>query len=183
MTHPLDNVVWMDPADLYSNSYNPNQVFTAEFDLLKTSILEDGWTQPVVVRQDDEGRYEIVDGFHRWTLATKDPEIREASGGRIPTVQLRTDTPKAQQILATVRHNRARGFHGVRAMAAIVQQLLGEGLSEADICRRMGMEQEEVERLSVVEGTPQLQGEETYGLGWVPGDLGPGEGSTPKSRV
>lgn len=181
--HPLDEVTWRDPKTMFSNDYNPNQVFTAEFELLRTSIIEDGWTQPLVVQDCGDGRFEIIDGFHRWSLAMKDETIMAESDGMVPTVTLRANTPKAQRILATVRHNRARGFHGIRRMAEIVRQLGAEGMSDEDICLRMGMEIEEVERLSLVEGTPEVQGTESYGIGWVGGDFAPGEGNTPKVRA
>lgn len=161
--HPIGSVRWVDPATLHANSYNPNVVFTPELELLKVSILEDGWTQPIVARPDGE----IIDGFHRWTLGSKDPEIREAAGGLVPVVFVEP-ADGASQVMSTVRHNRARGQHGVLKMGDIVRQLQEEGVTDPEICRRLGMEVEELERLSDLRAAPELIGKDSFGRGWVP---------------
>jgi ParB-like chromosome segregation protein Spo0J len=161
--HPITRVEWVDPATLRANSYNPNKVFPYEFDLLRTSILEDGWTQPVVARRDGE----IVDGFHRWTLASTDPDVQRVSGGKVPVVYVDCADP-TRQMMSTVRHNRARGQHGVLKMWDIVRAAQAAGLSDDDICAGMGMEIEEVERLSDLRGSPETAGKESFGKGWVP---------------
>lgn len=163
MRHPLNEVKWVDPRTLRSNTYNPNRVFTPEMELLKISIMEDGWTQPIVIRPDGE----IVDGFHRWTLGSNDPQIMEASDGLVPVVVLE-DADKAHQMMSTVRHNRARGNHGVLKMADIVTGLRELGVSDEDIQRRLGMEFEEVERLGDHRSSPELSGMDSFGRGWVP---------------
>lgn len=61
---PLNQVEWVPRETLRANDYNPNKMFSIELGLLKVSILEDGWTQPIVARLDGE----IVDGFHRWKI-------------------------------------------------------------------------------------------------------------------
>jgi ParB-like chromosome segregation protein Spo0J len=66
---PISNVQWIDRELLQANDYNPNHVASPELRLLAQSILESGWTQPIVARSVDNGRYEIVDGFHRWTVS------------------------------------------------------------------------------------------------------------------
>lgn len=162
--HPLDSVRWVDPATLHANSYNPNRVFTPEMRLLKQSILEDGWTQPIVIRVNGE----IVDGFHRWTLAMSDVDVRAASGGLCPVVTLDASRTAADQMIATVRHNRARGQHGILKMGEIVRALLEQGLNPEQIEQRLGMEDEEVSRLSDMRGSPDQAGRESFGQGWVP---------------
>ena len=62
---PLNEIVWRKREDLKPNNYNPNKVANAEMKLLKISIQEDGWTQPIVINPD----MTIVDGFHRWTVS------------------------------------------------------------------------------------------------------------------
>lgn len=162
--HPISDVCWVEPATLHANSYNPNKVFTPEMQLLKLSILEDGWTQPIVARTGGE----IVDGFHRWTLASTDAEVRAASGDRCPVVYLDGGKSVADQMIATVRHNRARGQHGVLKMGAIVRALLEQGLTPEQIEQRLGMEDEEIERLSDVRSSLEHAGKDSFGKGWVP---------------
>jgi len=61
---PVSAVVWKHRDTLTSNDYNPNRVAPPELELLILSILEDGWTQPIVILKDGT----IVDWFHRWLM-------------------------------------------------------------------------------------------------------------------
>jgi ParB-like chromosome segregation protein Spo0J len=132
-------------------------------DLLALSILEDGWTQPIVAHPDGT----IVDGFHRYTVSER-PEIAVMTNGLVPVVFLSKE--RGDRMLATIRHNRARGVHGVRPMASIVRELMEKGYSREDLMRRLGMEEEEVERLWDQAGMPERIGREREGFnnGWVP---------------
>lgn len=161
---PLDQVQWIPRERLRANDYNPNHVAKPELKLLKISILEDGWTQPIVARKDGE----IVDGFHRWTVSA-DPEIYEMTDGKVPVVFI--DPPKDQQMMATIRHNRARGSHAVLKMADIVRHLIDvEGLSFEEVQERLQMEWEEVDRLYDASGMTVRGSAEGFNKGWVPGE-------------
>lgn len=164
ITHPISTVTWIDPKTLRANDYNPNHVAPPELELLKLSILEDGWTQPIVARPDGE----VVDGFHRYTLGLKDADIRAASGGLVPVVFLRPNDA-AHQMMSTIRHNRARGTHGVLKMAEIVRTLARDlKVPEADIMKRLGMEDEEVERLLDTGGMIKRGAGTVFANGWQP---------------
>jgi len=159
---PVDSVKWVDRNELEANDYNPNHVAPRELKLLKTSILETGWTQPIVVLNDGKT---IIDGFHRWTLSGN-KEISKLTGGKVPIVIC--DIDSSHQILATVRHNRARGTHGIDPMASIVIRLLeDEELSVDEVMDRCGMEREEVERLSEIRPMPELIASERAGDGHI----------------
>ncbi|WP_257285169.1 ParB N-terminal domain-containing protein [Endozoicomonas sp. SESOKO1] len=146
---PISKVVWRDRNELKPNNYNPNRVASTELKLLKISIIEDGWTQPIVVNPD----LEIVDGFHRWTVSG-DADIFKLTAGLVPTV-MTTPKDESSQKMATIRHNRARGTHGVLNMADIVQSLIEQGLSQQEIMARLQMEAEEVIRLASRVGIPK----------------------------
>ena len=73
---PISEVKWVNRDELHANAYNPNKVFPVELELLVQSILTCGWTQPIVIRSNNE----IVDGFHRW-LVSNDARILEMTGG------------------------------------------------------------------------------------------------------
>lgn len=45
---PVDFVKWVPALDVEGNEYNPNKVARPEMVLLELSILEDGYTQPIV---------------------------------------------------------------------------------------------------------------------------------------
>lgn len=164
VTHPIDTLEWVDAQKLYSNDYNPNHVAPPELALLKISILEDGWTHPAVIRPDGE----LVDGFHRWTLVLKDDEVRALSDGKVPVVYLDNKT-RDEQMASTVRHNRARGVHGVIQMSTLVRSLIDEGgKTIEDVMLFLGMEEEEVERLYAVSEVTERIGDEEFGTGWKP---------------
>lgn len=163
---PLTRVEWVHRDELHANGYNPNHVAPTERELLITSILEDGWTQPIVRRSDNE----IVDGFHRWTVSSN-KRLMERFGPYVPVVTLSDEKTLADQMLSTIRHNRARGVHGVRPMANIVRELVNEhGMDYAEIERRAGMEHEEVDRLHDHAGMPERVSRTVGGFGqaWVP---------------
>jgi ParB-like chromosome segregation protein Spo0J len=161
---PLQRLQWLKRETLHPNHYNPNSVAPPELDLLKTSIKEDGWTQPIVVNPD----LTIVDGFHRWTVSGH-KEIYDLTGGYVPVVILEPKDLEHQQ-MSTIRHNRARGRHGVLKMGKIVQDLIDGGLTTEEIMKRLQMEREEVIRLTNTQGVmshPDL--DKPYSKAWIPG--------------
>src|SRR6202007_2405196 len=64
-TEPVDFVKWVKAPLVHANDYNPNSVAPPEMELLRTSIQADGYTQPIVSMADPDGRFEVIDGFHR----------------------------------------------------------------------------------------------------------------------
>lgn len=128
--------------ELKPNDYNPNKVLKQNLELLKESILNNGWTLPIVVRPD----FTIIDGFHRWTIAGEEP-LRSMLGGKVPIVIVEHDN-KEDDMVGTVTHNRARGTHLLEPMEKIVQALLKEGSEVKDVAKKLGMKEEEVYRLS-----------------------------------
>ncbi len=162
-SQPVSSVEWVDPSTLRANSYNPNHVPAPEMRLLKLSIMEDGWTQPIVISHDNE----IVDGFHRWTLGVSDKDIKGLTGGLVPVVRIRGDVDAASQRMSTIRHNRARGQHHVVKMADIVADLIEFGVTDGEIGRRLQMDSEEVSRLRDRGAMPKRGGGEEWSKGWV----------------
>lgn len=161
---PLDNIVWRHRDELKPNDYNPNKVAPPELKLLKISIIEDGWTQPIVVHED----LSIVDGFHRWTVSGH-KEIYKLTNGMVPTVMIAAKSLSGRQ-MATIRHNRARGTHGVLPMSDIVLSMINEGVSGEEIMERLGMEKEEVVRLLFRAGVPKSDvfKDKDFSKSWTP---------------
>lgn len=159
---PVANVEWVPRETLNANGWNPNKVFPPELRLLKLSILEDGWTQPIVARDDGT----IIDGYHRW-LCSEDKKVAALTGGLVPVVRVR-GFDDAHQRMSTIRHNRARGSHHVVKIADIVTELVEQGLEPEEIQKRLGMEREEVTRM-IERGkmTKRAAGEE-FKKGWAP---------------
>ena len=164
MNQPIDKVQWIDRDNLKPNNYNPNMVAPPELRLLKISILEDGWTQPIVVNAD----MTIVDGFHRWTVSA-DKKIYKLTEGKVPVVVMEPKDDN-HQMMSTIRHNRARGTHAVLKISDIVASLQKKGLSNEEIEDKLQMEDEEVIRLLNRKGLPTqvVDKGETLGNAWVP---------------
>lgn len=140
---PLSSLQWVDRDRLHANDYNPNKVSQDNLDLLVQSILSNGWTLPIVVRPD----FTIIDGFHRWTVAGREP-LKTILGGKVPVVIVDHGTDADADIYGTITHNRARGVHLLEPMKAIVKRLIGEGKTMDEIGKQLGMKPEEVFRLS-----------------------------------
>lgn len=161
---PINTVHWVHRDTLHGNDYNPNAVAPAELALLKRSIIEDGWTQPIVMHTDGT----IVDGFHRWTVSG-DVDVYRLTGGYVPVVMLENKNAQDRRI-STVRHNRARGTHAVLKMADIVENLLRNGTPLEEIQTRLGMEREEIIRLANRKGIPKtaIISNSAWSKSWTP---------------
>ena len=142
ISSPLSTLRWIDRRDVKPNDYNPNKVSKQNLELLKQSILTNGWTLPIVVRPD----MTIIDGFHRWTVAGEEP-LNSMLDGKVPVVIVE-HKDKAGNIYGTVTHNRARGTHLLGPMKASVKELMNEGKSAEEIGKQLGMKPEEIFRLS-----------------------------------
>ena len=150
---PIDRVRWVPIEMVQANNYNPNSVAYNEMRLLYTSILHDGYTQPVVTIWDEAiQKYIIVDGFHRYSTMKNNRDIYERNNGLLPIVVIEKDIN--DRMASTVRHNRARGKHSVTGMSNMVFNMLDNGWGDADICNELGMEPDVLLRLKVTTGFP-----------------------------
>ena len=140
---PLASLQWVERDRLRANDYNPNKVSEDNLKLLTQSILTNGWTLPIVVRPD----YTIIDGYHRWTVAGREPLLTRL-GGKVPVVIVDHHGDGSADVYGTITHNRARGTHLLEPMKAIVKRLIDEGKSIQEIGKQLGMKPEEVFRLS-----------------------------------
>lgn len=157
---PVYNVIAVPIEKVRANSYNPNSVAPPEMALLEISIWEDGYTQPSVCYYiPDEDIYEIVDGFHRYSvLNPKSPSfskrVYEREGGKLPVVVI--DKDKSNRMASTIRHNRARGSHDIDLMCNIVEDLVKSGMSDGWILKHIGMDKDELLRLKQITGLAAL---------------------------
>ena len=91
--------------------------------------------------------YTIIDGYHRWTVAGREPLLTRL-GGKVPVVIVDNHGDGSADVYGTITHNRARGTHLLEPMKAIVKRLIDEGKSIQEIGKQLGMKPEEVFRLS-----------------------------------
>lgn len=163
---PVDFVKWVQCDAVVANEYNPNTVAPPEMKLLEHSIQQDGYTQPIVTWPHD-GVIEVIDGFHRHRVGKESEVIRERVKGYLPTVIIQSKrTEKNDRIAATIRHNRARGKHGVTSMSDIVVELKRRNWTDERICRELGMDQDEVLRLCQITGLAELFVDQEFSRSW-----------------
>lgn len=155
MVSPVYNVKAIPIEKIQANTYNPNHVAPPEMKLLYDSIKEDGYTMPVVCYYlADIDKYEIVDGYHRYTVMLTHKDIYERENGCLPVVVIDKDI--SNRMASTVRHNRARGSHDIDLMTNIVAELKEAGMSDAWILKHLGMDAEELLRLKQLSGLAAL---------------------------
>lgn len=153
---PVDCVIWVKADDVQANDYNPNSVAPPEMELLKTSILQDGYTQPIVAWLNDD-HYEVVDGFHRNRVGKEYKVVRERIHGYLPVTVINNDRLElGDRMASTIRHNRARGKHSVTSMTDIVIELKKRNRSDSWIAKNLGMDEDEVLRLSQISGIADM---------------------------
>lgn len=164
---PVDCVLWVPAREVEGNDYNPNRVAPPELRLLELSIRADGYTQPIVTAPDEGARRLVIDGFHRNRVGRESIEISSRVFGHLPVVTINSDRGgRADRIAATVRHNRARGKHGVEAMSRVVVELARRNWSDERIGRELGMEPDEVLRLKQVSGLAEMFANRAFSEAW-----------------
>lgn len=163
---PVDCVLWVKSDNVQANDYNPNSVAPPEMELLEVSILEDGYTQPIVTFSDD-GHRTVVDGFHRNRVGKESKLVRERIRGYLPVVTINSDrTGKGDRIASTIRHNRARGKHKIDAMSEIIVDLKRRNWSNEKISRELGMDADEILRLAQITGLAEMFADTKFTEAW-----------------
>jgi len=165
---PVDFVRWVKNTDVISNDYNPNKVAPPEMKLLELSIMNDGYTQPIVSWSNEEkGKVEVIDGFHRNRVGRESPVVSNRVKGFLPVVDIRKEqSSKSDRMASTIRHNRARGKHQVDAMSEIVIELKNRNWRNARIAKELGMNEEEVLRLCQISGIEHLFNDQDFSRAW-----------------
>ncbi|WP_405428753.1 ParB/RepB/Spo0J family partition protein [Micromonospora sp. NBC_00617] len=121
------------PVDaIVPNPKQPRQVFDEEaLEELKTSIQEVGFLQPIVVRQLDDDKYELVMGERRWRAA------QAVGRENIPAIV--RDTRDDAMLRDALLENIHRANLNPLEEAAAYQQLLEEfGATHEELARRIG---------------------------------------------
>jgi ParB-like chromosome segregation protein Spo0J len=163
---PVDNIQWVSVERIEANDYNPNAVAPPEMELLALSVREDGYTQPIVTWDTGE-RYEVIDGFHRNRVGREDETVSQRLNGYLPVVVANdTRLDRGDRIASTIRHNRARGKHQIGAMADIVLELSRRNWSDKKIGKHLGMEPDEVLRLSQITGLAEMFADREFSEAW-----------------
>jgi hypothetical protein len=167
---PVDYVKWVSAESVVANDYNPNKVAPPEMELLEVSIMNYGYTQPVVTYPNN-GKIEVVDGFHRTRVSKESKVVRQRVMGYTPTVIIRKEqSSKNDRIASTIRHNRARGKHQVDAMSEIILELKNRNWKNERIAKELGMDEEEILRLCQITGLQDIFKDDDFSKSWEASD-------------
>ena len=162
---PVYGVLAIPIEKIQANDYNPNSVAPPEMELLETSIWEDGYTMPVVCFYDeDNDKYIVVDGFHRYTVLKTSKRVFEREKGMLPVSVI--DKSLGERMASTIRHNRARGSHSIDLMSNIVSELVEMGKGDAWICKHIGMSKDELLRMKQITGLTALFQNKDFSNSW-----------------
>jgi len=167
---PVDFVKWVPFGSVTANDYNPNSVAPPEMELLRLSISADGYTQPIVAN-DEDGRFVVVDGFHRHRVGKECQDVTDRIKGYLPLVQIRSErVDRSDRMASTIRHNRARGKHSIDAMSQIVVDLKRRNWTPEKIGRELGMDADEVLRLTQISGLREMFADVGFSEAWEAGE-------------
>jgi ParB-like chromosome segregation protein Spo0J len=134
--------------------------------LLEHSIREDGYTQPIVVWPQN-GIYEVIDGFHRNRVGKEIEDIKSRVKNYLPVTIINPDREKRNdRVAATIRHNRARGKHSIDGMAEIIIDLKKRNWSNKKIGKELGMDPDEILRLSQITGLAEMFEDKEFSEAW-----------------
>lgn len=155
------------PVDsINPNDYNPNRQNDHDFELLKRSMTEDGFTQPIICHTSRT----IVDGEHRWRAA-------QALGYKEVPVVFVDMTPEQMKI-STLRHNRARGSEDIELTAQVLRDL--EQLGALDWAQdSLMLDDVEMNKLLEDVPAPDALAAEEFSTAWEP-DKGGGSMLAPE---
>jgi len=166
-TEPVDCVLWVKNDTVKANEYNPNSVAPPEMELLRLSISNDGYTQPIVSMDNNDGTREVIDGFHRNRVGKECADIQSRVHGYLPVVTIReSQSGLNNRVASTIRHNRARGSHSIELMSNIVSDLVEAGMGDAWILRHIGMDKDELLRLKQITGVAALFKDTEFSKAW-----------------
>lgn len=168
---PVDFVRWVPSHQVIANDYNPNSVAPPEMKLLEHSIREDGYTQPIVSWSRDD-IYEVIDGFHRSRVGKESKIVGKRVKSYLPIVNINEGrNSKGDRIASTIRHNRARGKHKVDSMSEIVLDLKKRNWNDEKIGRELGMDPDEVLRLTQITGLAEMFSNREFSQAWEVGSI------------
>jgi ParB family chromosome partitioning protein len=129
---PGAHLAHIDPHEIVPNPRQPRTHFDAEhFAELVHSVREFGVLQPVVVRKNDDGRYELIMGERRTRAA------REAGLTSIPAIV--RDTADEHLLRDALLENLHRSELNPLEEASAYQQLLEDfGITQEELATRIG---------------------------------------------
>lgn len=130
------------------NPWNPNVQDAEIYRVLAESLKEEGFGEPILVRWvDDLGKYQIINGEHRYRLAL------ETGMPYVPIAIVQMDELNAK--LATIRRNKTRGGLDTIKTAGLLSDMR-KRLTDDEITMRLGYSTEELDEMTTLMNQPLL---------------------------
>jgi hypothetical protein len=153
--------------------YRATHMLKPDFKLLNASMVEHGWIYPIVVRKND---MKIIDGFHRWLIASENDQFRKLHGKKtLPAVLADVDLIDA--MVMHIRLNRTRGQLVARHLGMLVTDILKSQKYERKEVRQM-LTMTEDELRVLLDGSLLKHrniSEYEYSKAWIPVEVAAGE--------
>ena len=133
-------IIYVDIDKVRPNNYNPNVMDTEKFEALKDFCQTQGAEKldPIWVRNDGVGNYEIIDGEHRWKAA------KEVGWKRLRAfiIDMNVDGAKA----FNVRKNRERGkLHPKKMGKILYDEYRNKDMTQNGVGQKFGMSRQLVQ--------------------------------------
>jgi len=158
---PCLDVQMADRDMVVANNYNPNHVSPDKMELLKQSILDNGFAYAIVTIWDEDiSKYVVIDGGHRRIIC--EPEWLDINP--IPIIVLNHNI--SQRMAATIQFNKARGVHQCDLDADVIRALVEQGLSDAEISTHIGIDEDTIHRYKQLTGIAELFKNVEYSMSW-----------------
>ena len=124
--------------DIIPGKYQPRKIFKREeINGLAASLKRRGVLQPVIVRRDSEGRYELIAGERRWRAAT------QAGLEKIPAVIRRATDEEAVE-LALIENLQREDLNPIETAKAYRRLVDHFHQTQEEVARRVGKDRSSV---------------------------------------
>lgn len=144
--------------------WRANYVLKPDMELLRLSMREMGWIQPIVARAEDRT---IIDGTHRWVIAGE-KHFQKIYGKDVPVMFF--DCDEIDAMVMHVRLNRARGEIFAKPFSKLLKKIvLSDKYSAEDLEDILIMSPDEVD-LMLAGGLLKQRKipQHEYSRAWVP---------------
>jgi ParB-like chromosome segregation protein Spo0J len=146
-------------------SWRATHILRPDSVLLRTSLIESGWLQPIVARLSDQT---IIDGTARWHFACTEERFVKRHGSSVPVVY--HDVDEVDAMILHVRLNRARGFVHPVLLSKIVKRIFASNkYGDTELATILAMSDDEIELLATGDLIKRKDLEKyEYSRAWIP---------------
>ncbi|MBH1988447.1 MAG: ParB/RepB/Spo0J family partition protein [Myxococcaceae bacterium] len=137
-SRPPEGLVQLGIQEIYGSSGQPRQHFEPEaLEELASSIKKHGILQPIVVRKDPKGSYEIVAGERRWRAA-------ERAGLKTVPCIISEVSDRDLLTLALVENIQREDLNAIEEAESYQRLVLEQGLNQEQVAQAVGKERSTV---------------------------------------